>query len=353
MDELEGSIVSKHLRATPFGDELISSWFLRLCKRAGLTPHEFRLQYFGAREIWNVDIDRCFGPEEVLQVARTLDVDVGDYILQLLRCGSLPSDEIQRTRVMLVVGLNHRDRTRHGLQYCPACLREGREPYFRRAWRNALNVACPAHSVALVDSCHGCDAPLASHRVEGCRITQCSNCETCLLDAPRYSLDARSQKYQRAQAESEFRASFVHDWGGFAHLFWCLSARSSHADRFASAIQSRGYSAWVPPVLSAPLVFQPVVERIRLLPMIWQIYQAGSEFIADLLREAIGNSLLLEEFLGRPGSDDIARKFINLVPGPERRAYQRRSSAEPRERLVLQRDTIGLTEIYRARGRLY
>lgn len=48
--------------------------------------------------------------------------------------------------------------TDHGAMFCPHCLAQDAEPYFRLSWRLAFNYACPTHEVLLVDTCATCDA---------------------------------------------------------------------------------------------------------------------------------------------------------------------------------------------------
>lgn len=60
----------------------------------------------------------------------------------------------------------HRKRNAYGMQFCPQCLAEDEEPYFRRSWRIAFNTVCSHHQVMLHDRCPQCDAPVMYHRIE-------------------------------------------------------------------------------------------------------------------------------------------------------------------------------------------
>ena len=64
------------------------------------------------------------------------------------------------------VGVYHRTRKQFGLQYCPLCLAEDDEPYFRRKWRLAFIVSCERHSILLHDRCHHCGIAVNFHRGE-------------------------------------------------------------------------------------------------------------------------------------------------------------------------------------------
>jgi hypothetical protein len=64
------------------------------------------------------------------------------------------------------VGVYHRVRTQYGLQFCPRCLAEDKEPYFRRRWRLAFVTVCVEHGVVLRDRCPRCGAAVNFHRDE-------------------------------------------------------------------------------------------------------------------------------------------------------------------------------------------
>ena len=49
------------------------------------------------------------------------------------------------------------------LQYCPRCLQEDADPYFRRRWRLAFVTICPAHRQQLLDRCAVCSAVVNFH----------------------------------------------------------------------------------------------------------------------------------------------------------------------------------------------
>ena len=47
------------------------------------------------------------------------------------------------------------------LQFCPQCLAEDEEPYFRREWRLATTIVCARHGSRLLDRCPACGQGLA------------------------------------------------------------------------------------------------------------------------------------------------------------------------------------------------
>jgi hypothetical protein len=79
----------------------------------------------------------------------------------------------------------------YGLQYCPRCLSEDEEPYFRRSWRLAFITLCIKHRTQLLDRCEVCDEPVNYRRgIYGSlhdppmgNLTLCPNCKIDLRDA--------------------------------------------------------------------------------------------------------------------------------------------------------------------------
>lgn len=100
---------------------------------------------------------------------------------------------------ILVAGIYHRTRRRHGQQYCPLCVAEN--PIFLRLWRLAFLFCCPIHGCLLRDACPNCDSPVVVHRSLGFDMTQCHICQASLtlvsespsvtmLNAQHHLLDA-------------------------------------------------------------------------------------------------------------------------------------------------------------------
>ncbi len=169
MSPLTGELWPAHPKPLP--DELLSSWLIRIARAHGLKLQTFCDRVFGnERQLWNRDIDRL-GPEWLLsslvrhtgtsiETVRqtTLDIYRGRLFHRHPSAGVL--------RWILPVGMYHRKRRNFGLQFCPQCLAEDQEPYFRTQWRLAILTWCPLHRLFLHDRCPGCNAPVAFHRRE-------------------------------------------------------------------------------------------------------------------------------------------------------------------------------------------
>lgn len=177
-------------------DELLTSWIARTAKANGLKLQTFCDCVFGKeRQLWNRDIDRL-APEWLLaETARrtgtsitavrhtTLDI----YHRRLFRerhCAG-------QLRWILPMGIYHRTRRRFGIQFCPQCLSDDDEPYFRTRWRVAALTFCQKHNLLLHDRCPACGAPVSFHRRELGRpaitdpglLCLCHSCDFDLRDA--------------------------------------------------------------------------------------------------------------------------------------------------------------------------
>lgn len=154
----------------PYPDELLSSWLVRVAHANGLKVQTFCHLEFGLNhQVWNRDIDRL-APDWILErmgQATGLPVDSvrSTTLLPYLGCLYLQRPSSGQLRWILPLKIYHRMRHGFGLQYCPQCLADDQEPYFRRAWRVAFYTFCPRHNVMLQDRCPVCGSGVAFHRL--------------------------------------------------------------------------------------------------------------------------------------------------------------------------------------------
>jgi hypothetical protein len=157
-----------HLK--PNDDELLSSWLVRLARAHGLKLHTFCSLAWPKKQIWNRDIDKSADS----QMVETLSIKTGtpikrahattlaEYVNILYEKHNL----LGPTSWIMPVGVYHRTHKQFGLQYCPLCLAEDKEPYYRRKWRLAFVVSCERHHALLHDRCPRCGAAVNFHRDE-------------------------------------------------------------------------------------------------------------------------------------------------------------------------------------------
>lgn len=135
---LSGELWPAHPKPLP--DELLSSWIVRIASANGLKLQTFCDRVFGKEhQLWNRDIDRHAPPWLLASLARhtgTPIKHVRDATLEVYR-GRLyrRKHDAGQLRWILPAGVYHRTRRHFGVQFCPQCLAEDHEPYFRTRWR--------------------------------------------------------------------------------------------------------------------------------------------------------------------------------------------------------------------------
>ena len=178
---LSGRFWPLHLK--PYADELLASWLVRLSRAYGMGASRFGARIGRSSAFWNRDVDKGLD-DHLLQSlidhtatppAQVLETTVSGY-------RGFPLQELYATRRsawLLSIGLRGRRRHRAWLQYCPYCLQDDVDPYFRRHWRLAFVTLCPQHECRLLDCCAVCAAPCHIHQVptEAATITRCYACQ--------------------------------------------------------------------------------------------------------------------------------------------------------------------------------
>jgi len=170
----------------PAPGELLSSWLHRLALANGVPP-----QYFGrvldvAGGDWSAKLDRDLPGRVIdLLVERTgLPAEDIDGL-------ALHRDPLARLRLRQITGSGDaRTSTArvNRLQYCPACLKEDREPFFRRGWSLATRVSCFRHGCRLRDHCTACGGGIAPARQN--RLLPQHFCVWCDADLRKPTLPA-------------------------------------------------------------------------------------------------------------------------------------------------------------------
>uniref|UniRef100_Q31F36 TniQ domain-containing protein n=1 Tax=Hydrogenovibrio crunogenus (strain DSM 25203 / XCL-2) TaxID=317025 RepID=Q31F36_HYDCU len=181
----------------PYPNELLSSWLVRIAHANGEKVQTFTHQEFGVnKQVWNRDIDRL-APEWLLErlsekTATSIEVvrqtTLKHYKGTLFHHSTHSGVEAWITPLRMY----HRKRKGFGLQFCPLCLKEDKEPYFRASWRVALQTFCLKHQIMMHDRCPQCGEAVTFHRIDisskECGINKllsiCSNCRFDLSDSP-------------------------------------------------------------------------------------------------------------------------------------------------------------------------
>ncbi len=155
----------------PKKGEIFSSWVTRIAQANGNKLHTVGLRIwdrYHAYSFWAHDMDNSASKEVVAAVCRKTGVDFerGWETTLSFYEGILFEQHQQKgvTRWILPAKAFHRTRRGHGMVFCPLCLREDEEPYFRRSWRLSFNTVCEKHGTMMLDGCPKCTASIAYFR---------------------------------------------------------------------------------------------------------------------------------------------------------------------------------------------
>lgn len=235
------------IRYKPLPDELLSSWLVRLAHGHGLKVQTFCNLIFGNRlQVWNRDIDRL-GPDWLVNElsARTGTPLEIAHRTTLRAYEGLLYPQFKLSGVLqwiLTLKMYHRKHEGFGLQYCPLCLREESEPYFRRSWRVAFNTVCVQHQCMLLDRCPNCGAGVAFHRrdmgrTDAAVTDSLAGCHQCGFDLgesvaePIISYDVQASDWhaglcgQLTKPDSAPPVIEVDSFGVMRQLFMLLTSR--------------------------------------------------------------------------------------------------------------------------------
>ncbi len=145
-------------RPVPLPDELLSSYLWRAADGMGTRPITLLNSVFGSsRSLLNQDLDAFLsGPvHDRLCEGTGLSHEAVRAMTLADHLGALHASEHPRGRKtwILPITILSNKRLCHGLQFCPACLRDDARPYLRRRWRLAFSTCCTTHGVMLQDRC--------------------------------------------------------------------------------------------------------------------------------------------------------------------------------------------------------
>lgn len=193
----------------PYQGECLSSWIVRCAHANGLKEQTFCDRVFGKEyQIWNRDIDRT-APDWLIDIMSQKTATPRKLVLDTtcrLYEGRLFPSLHHCSQLRWVTPVKHRGRMIKGyaMQYCPCCLSEDSESYYRLAWRLALHTFCPIHEVMMHDRCYSCGSPVEFHRIELGRPNKvevesldcCWKCKGRLSEAPTTKPTIPKSTYQ-------------------------------------------------------------------------------------------------------------------------------------------------------------
>jgi len=220
------------VRPEPRAKELLTSWLARVAVHSGCEPLVLTGAIWPKWRIWTIDADRMLSPEHAKVVAAWFRLPVEVVrACTLMSVGEKLHGSMDLCRPLWpwIVAQGTRNRLRRaGLPFCPTCIADDIQPYYRLEWRLAWVVGCELHGVRLVDRCDRCHAICEPHRSTAAT-GDLAHCVECGLDLRRTKcepVDDQALKFQR-RANEVFSAEWA-TWGGeeISRMEWFQRARS-------------------------------------------------------------------------------------------------------------------------------
>jgi hypothetical protein len=269
-------------RPHPQPDELLSSLLIRIAEGLGLQTISLLNATWGtAKNLLHQDLDN-YAPNEVeARVALALGLEreaIHQTTLVELEgrlCASY--NTIGRNAWILPTTISNTSRRRHGLQYCPECLRTDAKPYFRRTWRLAWATVCAEHDCRLHDACPECGSVLHPHKAIS--LHRCHHCHSSLTRARDIACSAEAS-YQQRTFELALQTGWtaLHGRWLYSHLYFqivrqiaCLLVNGKRADRLRTCtarLFGGNPAPFAKPTARQPIEYLRIEERTRLFQLV-------------------------------------------------------------------------------------
>lgn len=220
------------VRLGPCDRELLTSWLARVAVHSGCEPLVLTGAIWPGWRIWTVDADRQISPGHAQVAALWFKLPVEAVCAcTLTAVGEKLHESVDAQRPLWhwIVAQGNRNRLRRaGLPFCPKCLADDIQPYYRLEWRLAWMVGCERHGVRLVDRCDRCHAICEPHRSTAA-IGDLAHCVECGFDL-RFSRcePVDDQALSLQMRANEIFAAGVAVWGDdqVSRMEWFQRARS-------------------------------------------------------------------------------------------------------------------------------
>lgn len=283
-------------------DESLSSWLARAALLQGCDPLALTGAVWPKWRAWTVDVDRGVSADRLPALSIASGIRVSRFARASLRADA----ETVAGRALVdtetwpwLLALGSRNRRRHGgQQFCPECLAEGPQPYFRRHWRFTSHAACARHRALLVDQCHSCGSPIAFHRLlaEDEHLALCSRCRGDLRRASSEAAPSELLAFQTV-ADDVLATGTGAIWGcvvapsawfGTVRFLIDVIRRASrhHRSRLTAAIRAIGVGLPTAalPATGLPLELLSATDRCVLLGATHKLMQVEPAALCDVLR---------------------------------------------------------------------
>ena len=225
-------MICADVRPGPCAHELLTSWLARVAVHSGCEPLVLTGDIWPGWRIWTMDADRQLSPEHAQVAAIWFKLPVQAVCACTLTAAGEKlhgSADPHRPLWPWIVAQGNRNRWRRaGLPFCPKCLAEDSQPYYRLEWRLAWVVGCEIHGVRLVDRCDRCHAICEPHRSNAATgdLAHCVECGFDLRRSRCEPVDSQAMGFQLRA--NEIFGSDVANWGDedVSRTEWFQRARS-------------------------------------------------------------------------------------------------------------------------------
>lgn len=336
--------------------ELFSSWLARAALTQGCDPLALTGKVWPKWRVWTLDPDRGMDAGRLKSLSKASGILESRFEAAMLRSMSADvSGNVLSNKSVWpwTLALGSRNRKRHGgLQFCPACLKEDRDPYYRLQWRLAWHTGCIQHGCRLLDRCPTCNASIEPHRLSAMdgSMSICATCKADLRDVAlsdsgfdalefQKAADVAISRHEGHYGQEQLAAS---EWFTLARYFVMLlrKASLSNSKRLVSLVKSFGVEVenMKTPATGLALELLPVGERDVLLGNAWKFLSAGPD---DFLRAAKQFSLTAQS-LREPRQNIPAclEKIVRSLPGkkaPDRAKPQARKPGPLTRHVVMRK----------------
>lgn len=168
----------------PYGDELLSSWFIRLARQnytnvSTMICHIFKdnvlSEHTTKLHIKDIDLYRLNKKQKYI-LFKTTGIRINN--LQLFKYSGFLNEAVDRYRKLWIAepkASKHNTKLFLGTRFCPKCLEE--KSYVRQVWRILLYNICPKHNCYLLCKCQSCNEKFMYYDNGYTRkIHECYNC---------------------------------------------------------------------------------------------------------------------------------------------------------------------------------
>lgn len=139
----------------PYPDETTASWIQRLCQMHQCSFHAL-FHAFGIRPPRDPDLQ--LRPASLARLA----YKTSSSIHQVRRLGRVFSVARKYRCVMSELNFDLAGRPKY--RFCPKCLSEDKDPYWRIAWRFKIWEICPTHHLEMQEQCPHCESFIKPYR---------------------------------------------------------------------------------------------------------------------------------------------------------------------------------------------